>query len=65
MTAALLASVLDVVQIAHELGYPHQEPVRSTGGGGGGASAVVILAGIVVSLVAVAGLIWLKRRTDA
>ena len=64
MTALLLASVLDVVQIAHELGYPHQEPMRSSGGGGG-ASAIVILAGVVVSLLAVAGLIWLKRRTDA
>jgi hypothetical protein len=66
MTAVLLASVLDVVQIAHDLGYPHQEPVRSSsGGGGGGASPVVIFAGILVSLLAVAGLIWLKRRTDA
>ena len=61
----LLTSVLDVVQIAHELGYPHEETMRSAGGGGGGASPVVILAGIVVSLIAVAGLIWLKRRTDA
>jgi LPXTG-motif cell wall-anchored protein len=60
----LLTSALDVVQIAHDLGVPHQEPapVRS---GGGGASPIVILAGIVVSLLAVAGLIWLKRRTDA
>jgi hypothetical protein len=64
MMATLLASVVDVVQIAHDLGYPHQEPARSTGGGGG-ASAVVIIAGVVVSLLAVAGLIWLKRRTDA
>lgn len=61
----LLTSALDVVQIAHELGYPHEETMRSTGDGGGGASALVILAGIVVSLIAVAGLIWLKRRTDA
>ena len=62
----LLTSALDVVRIAHELGYPHEETMRSAGGGGGsGASPVVILAGIVVSLIAVAGLIWLKRRTDA
>ena len=59
-----MASALDVLQIAHELGYPHQEP-RKSSGGGGGASAIVILAGVVVSLLAVAGLIWLKRRTDA
>jgi len=35
--------------------------VRDTGGG---ASAIVVIAGILVSLVAVAGLIWLKRRVD-
>jgi LPXTG-motif cell wall-anchored protein len=60
---SVLVSVIDVLQIAHELGYPHQEPVRSTGGGG--ASAIVILGAIAVSIVAVAGLIWLKRRSDA
>jgi hypothetical protein len=61
-----LSSLADVLQIAHDIGYPHQEPVRSAGGGGGsgGASAVVILAGVVVSLIAVGGLIWLKRRAD-
>ncbi len=64
MTSLLLASVLDVVQIAHELGFPHQEPAPMESGGGG-ASPIVIVAGIVVSLLAVAGLIWLKRRTDA
>lgn len=61
----LLASVVDVVQFAHDIGYPHQEPVKSASGGGGGASAIVILAGIVVSLIAVGGLIWLKRRADS
>lgn len=60
----LLASALDVLQVAHELGFPHQEPTPMKSDGGG-ASPVVILAGIVVSLLAVAGLIWLKRRTDA
>jgi hypothetical protein len=62
---SVLASVMDVVQFAHDLGYPHQEPVRSSSGGGGGASAIVILAAIAASVVAVAGLIWLKRRSDA
>jgi hypothetical protein len=59
-----LASVIDVVQLAHETGFPHQDPVPVKSSGGG-ASTVVILIGIVVSLVAVGGLIWLKRRTDA
>ena len=58
----LLASVIDVVQLAHDTQLPHQEPVKS--GGGGGASAIVIGAGVLVSLLAVAGLIWLKRRVD-
>jgi LPXTG-motif cell wall-anchored protein len=64
VTSLVLASVLDLVQIAHETGFPHQDPVPGKGDGGG-ASPVIILAGIVVSLLAVAGLIWLKRRTDA
>lgn len=58
-----LASLIDVVQIAHDIGVPHQEPVKSAGGGGG-ASVIVIVAGILASLLAVAGLIWLKGRVD-
>ena len=60
----ILAALLDVVQLAHDTGFQHQEPVRSAGGGGG-ASVIVIVAGVLVSLAAVAGLIWLKRRMDA
>jgi hypothetical protein len=60
----LLESALDVLQIAHELAYPHYDPPQKADSGGG-ASAVVILIAVVVSIVAVAGLIWLKRRSDA
>ena len=59
----LLSSVADVLQIAHDIGFPHQDPAPGKGSGGG-ASVIVIGAGIVVSLLAVAGLIWLKRRVD-
>lgn len=59
----LLAAAADVLQIAHDLGLPHQEPAPARDEGGG-ASAIVIVAGVLVSLVAVAGLIWLKRRVD-
>jgi hypothetical protein len=59
---SLLGFLIDVIQIAHDLGVPHQEPMKS--GGGGGASVIVIVAGILVSLLAVAGLMWLKRRVD-
>jgi UDP-N-acetylmuramyl pentapeptide phosphotransferase/UDP-N-acetylglucosamine-1-phosphate transferase len=59
----LFSSALDLVQIAHDTQFFHEEPAPG-GGGGGGASVIVIVAGIVVSLVAVAGLIWLKRRVD-
>jgi hypothetical protein len=38
-----------VLQIAHDIGFPHQEPAQPV---------------ILVSLVAVGGLIWLKRRVD-
>ena len=59
---SLLASVIDVIQLAHDFGPPHEESMTS--GGGGGASVIVVVAGILVSLLAVAGLIWLKRRVD-
>jgi hypothetical protein len=59
----LLSSALDVVQIAHDIGFPHEDPAPPKGDGGG-ASVIVIVAGILVSLLAVAGLIWLKRRVD-
>jgi hypothetical protein len=59
----VVSSVADVLQIAHDIGIPHQEP-PPVKGNGGGASAIVIVAGILVSLVAVGGLIWLKRRVD-
>jgi hypothetical protein len=59
----VLSSALDLVQVAHDTDFFHEEPARSSGGGGG-ASVIVVVAGILVSLLAVAGLIWLKRRTD-
>jgi hypothetical protein len=59
----LVNALLDVAQIAHDTQFPHQEPVKTTSGGG--ASVIVILAGILVTLVAVGGLVWLKKRTDA
>ena len=53
------------IPIAHDIGYPHQEPPpQPAGGSGGGASTVVILIGVVVTLAAVAGLVWLKQRTS-
>jgi hypothetical protein len=58
----LLSSALDVLQVAHDTDFFHEEPARSSSGGG--ASVIVVVAGIVVSLIAVAGLIWLKRRVD-
>jgi hypothetical protein len=59
----VISSVADVIQLAHDTGFPHPEP-PPVKGNGGGASAIVIAAGILVSLLAVAGLIWLKRRVD-
>ena len=58
---ALLASLLDVLQIAHETQLPHQEPMK---GSGGGASTIVIIAGVAVTLALVVGLVWVKRRVD-
>lgn len=64
MTAAVAGALLDGLQIAHELGFPHQEPAPSGGGGGGGASTAAILAGVVLTLAALGGLIWLKNRAE-
>ena len=60
----LLSSVTDVLQIAHDTDFPHYDPPAPAKGNGGGASAIVIVVGVLVSLVAVGGLIWLKRRVD-
>ena len=59
--SALLAGLADVLLIAHETQVPHQEP---SSGSGGGASTIVIIAGIVVTLALVGGLVWLKKRVD-
>jgi len=54
-----------IALLAHITQYPHQEPVRAAAGSDGGAGVAVILAGTVVTLLAVAALVWLKKRTDA
>lgn len=60
--SALTATVLDALQIAHDMGAPHQEPAPT--GDGGGASTIVILIGIVVTIALVGALIWLKNRAS-
>lgn len=59
--SGVLAVAADLFQIAHEWAFPHTEP---TGERSGGLSVIVILAGIVVTLGAVAGLVWLKGRVE-
>lgn len=58
-----MSILLDLFQIAHDLGVPHEEPVAPPSGGGG--STIVIVLVIVLSLVVVAGLIWLKKRAES
>lgn len=58
-----MSVVLDLMQIAHDLDFPHEEPMKA-GGGGGGASTIVILVGVMATLAVVAGLVWLKKRVD-
>ena len=58
-----MSVLLDIFQIAHDLGAPHQEPAP-TGDGGGGAPVVVIIAGVLVTLALVGALVWLKNRTE-
>jgi hypothetical protein len=63
--SAVAGAVLDALQIAHDIGIPHQEqPPPAPGGSGGGASTIVILVGVVLTVAAVGALIWLKNRAD-
>lgn len=59
-----MSVLLEVLQIAHDLGAPHQEPTAA-GGGGGGASTVLIIVGVVLTLALVGALVWLKNRTTS
>ena len=56
-----LSVLSDVLVIAHETTFVHEEPPK---GAGGGASTILIIAGIVVTLALVGGLVWLKKRVD-
>ena len=57
----VLSTLGDVLQIAHETNFIHEEPPK---GAGGGASTIVIIAGVLVTLALVGGLVWLKKRVD-
>ena len=54
---------VDVLQIAHDTGFQHQEPVKSSTSSS--TSVVVVIAVVAASLLLVAGLVWVKRRSDA
>ncbi|HEX8065987.1 MAG TPA: hypothetical protein VF520_05630 [Thermoleophilaceae bacterium] len=66
----LVAATLEVAKVvggidlplAHDLGYPHQEPARPAGGGGGSASTLAIVAGVVLTLALAGALIWVRER---
>jgi hypothetical protein len=61
--SAVTGSILDALQIAHDIGIPHQEPPPGPPpGSGGGASTLLILIGVVLTIACVASLIWLKNR---
>lgn len=62
--SAVAATVLDALQIAHDIGVPHQEPVGPPPGNSGGASTIVIIIGVIVTIALVGALIWLKNRAD-
>lgn len=50
-----------VVPLAHNIGYPHQEPAPTTDSGGG-TSGVVVGAAVVSTLALAGGLIWVRER---
>ena len=55
---------IDALQIAHEIGVPHEDPAPAPGGGGGGASTLVVLIGVLLTLALVGALVWLKNRSE-
>ena len=58
----LASALIDVLQIAHETDFFHEEPVKTDSGGG--ASTIIVLAGVLATLGAVGALVWLKKRVD-
>ena len=56
--ADLLTSV---IQLAHDFGQPHQEPLPKSDGGG--ASPLLVGGGIAATLAVTGGLIWVRERT--
>ena len=52
-------AVLDL-PLAHSIGYPHPEPVKSDSGGG--ASVILIVVVIVVTVILAVGLFWVRER---
>ena len=50
------------LQLAHEIGAPHQEPAPSSEGGGG-ASPLLVGGGVAATLAVTGGLIWVRERT--
>lgn len=52
--------------MAHDLGYPHSDPVPAPKDESGSApSEVIILIGVFFTLVTVAALVWLKNHDFA
>ena len=52
----------NALQLAHDFGQPHPEPVPKSGGGGG-ASAALVGGGVAATLAVAGGLIWVRERT--
>ena len=63
IAAALVQSVVDALPLAHDIGYPHQDPTSSGGGGDGGTSPVVIGGAATATLALAGGLIWVRERS--
>ena len=52
----------NALQLAHDFGQPHPEPVPKSGGGGG-ASVALVGGGVAGTLAVAGGLIWVRERT--
>ena len=53
--------ITNALQVAHEIGQPHQEPVPRSDGGG--ASPALVGGGVAATLAVAGGLFWVRERT--
>ena len=60
--ATSLSQLADSLPLAHDIGYPHQDPAPKPKASGG-ASPILIGGGVVMTLGLAGALFWVRERT--